>query len=388
MKKILYRNILNDCIFFFLIAIISSSIIIWVFQAVNYLDLIIEDGRDFTLYLKYTLLSYPKIISKLLPFVFFFSFTYVISKYEVNNELIIFWNIGINKINFVNFFFKFSFLILIMQLILTVYLVPNFQDHSRKLIRESEITMGETLFKPKKFNDTIKNLTIYIEEKDQDNFFKNVYLKKDTDKNSFQITFAKKGNLVSRGNQQFLELYDGETINKKGNQISNFSFSKSDFYFIDNDTGIFKVNKLSEMPTLEIMGCLNNILKLGFNISNKINENSKHNCSKKSPNALKDIYEEIYQRIVIPLYLPLLMLISQLIIIKSKEYKNYFKIKILIFLLGFFIIIFSEASVKLVESNFSQNIKIAIFPLSFILLFYFYLYYIFRYRFSSKIFPK
>ena len=128
MKKILFRKILLDCCVFFLIALISTSIIIWVFQAVNFLDIIIDDGRSYMVYLKYTLLSFPKIISKIFPFALFFSFSYVLSKYELNNELMIFWNYGISKINVVNFFLIFSIFLMTLQLILTSFLVPKFQN--------------------------------------------------------------------------------------------------------------------------------------------------------------------------------------------------------------------------------------------------------------------
>ena len=93
MKKILFRKILIDCLSFFLISLLSASIIVWVFQAVNFLDIMIEDGRSFAIYSFYTALNLPKIITKLLPFAFFFSFFYVLAKYELSNELIILWNI-------------------------------------------------------------------------------------------------------------------------------------------------------------------------------------------------------------------------------------------------------------------------------------------------------
>ena len=73
MKKILFRKLLIDYLSFFLIALLGSSIVVWVFQAVNYLDIMIEDGRDYTIYINYSLLNFPKILSKLLPFVLFFS---------------------------------------------------------------------------------------------------------------------------------------------------------------------------------------------------------------------------------------------------------------------------------------------------------------------------
>ena len=95
MKKILFRKILLDYLVFFFISLVSTSIIIWVFQAVNYLDLMVEDGRDYLIYINYTLLNFPKIISKILPFALFFSLTYVLASYELKNEMMIFWNFGV-----------------------------------------------------------------------------------------------------------------------------------------------------------------------------------------------------------------------------------------------------------------------------------------------------
>lgn len=381
MKKILYRNILIDCLIFFFIALISSSVIIWVFQAVNYLDLIVDEGRDYQIYFKYTLLSFPKIISKLIPFVIFFSIYYVISRYEANNELIILWNIGINKIEFVNFFLKFSFIILITQLFLTIYLVPASLEESRSIIRDSEINIEEGFFKSKKFNDTIKGLIIYVEEKDKNNFLRNVYIKKQINDNSFQITFAKQGKFITRGNDTILELYDGRTINENNGKDSYFTFSKSDFNFTNNETRIFKINKVQEIPTIDYFICLNKILNFGLKITNQINENSKYKCSIQ---GLKDIYEELYKRFVIPFYIPILILISQLLIIKSKEDKNYSKYKFIIFLIGVMIIIFSETTLNKINSNFLENMKLIFLPIMITLTLYFFYFYIFKLKFIKK----
>ena len=380
MKKIIFRTLLKDVSVFSLITLLSVGTIIWVFQAVNYLDLMIEDGRDFLIYLNYTLLNFPKILTNLIPFVIFFSISYVISKYEENNELIIMWNIGINKIRLVNFFLKFSLIILIIQLFLTTFVVPTFQDISRQLIRNSELTFGENLFKPKKFNDTIKNLTIYIDSKDKNNFLRNVYIKKDINENSFQITLAKKGKFIKKNNKDILELYDGETINKNDNKTSNFTFSKSDFYFLDNETGIIAVNKIQEMSTLDIFICMNNIFNLGFNISKKINEYNSHNCYE---NNLVNLYKELYKRFLVPFYIPILILISLFLITKNKENKNYKRYKLIIFISGFVTIIFSESTLKMIQNNLIENLSIFFLPVFVILFLYFYFFYIFKFKYMN-----
>ena len=139
MKKLLFRKILFDCLIFFLITLISLSLIIWVFQAVNFLDLMTEDGRDYLVYASYSLLNFPKIISRIMPFSIFFSFLYIISKYELNNELLILWNFGINKIQFVNFILKFSIILTLIQIVITSFVVPTSQNIGRSVIRSSNI---------------------------------------------------------------------------------------------------------------------------------------------------------------------------------------------------------------------------------------------------------
>ena len=149
MKKIVYRKIAKDCTKFFLITIFTISLIIWVLQAVNYLDFVIEDGHGFIVYFKYTLLSFPKILSRIFPFAIFLSFAYIFLKYENKNELVIFWNFGIKKINFINFFVKLSFFFVLLSLLLNAVIVPLSRDKARSFIRSSDLDFFESILKPK-----------------------------------------------------------------------------------------------------------------------------------------------------------------------------------------------------------------------------------------------
>ena len=71
MKKLIFRKFLLDVIIFFTISALSLTLIVWVIQAVNYLDFVSEDGHNFRVYFLFTLLSVPKIFSKLIIFLFF-----------------------------------------------------------------------------------------------------------------------------------------------------------------------------------------------------------------------------------------------------------------------------------------------------------------------------
>ena len=361
MKKILFRKILLDCLTFFSITLFSASIIIWVFQAVNFLDIMIEDGRDYLVYINYSLLNFPKIITKVLPFVFFFSFFYVITRYEVNNELMIFWNFGINKFQFINFFFKFSIIVAIIQSILLSAIVPKAQDTARSFIRTSSVNTIDSFIKVKKFNDTIKGLTIYSDKKDKKGNLENIYLKKDN-----QITYAKKGKLVQKNNIQILELYEGETIRVNENRITNFKFSKSDFNFQNLETNTTTYIKTQEVSTMKLIKCyfkLQNLNLFNLNLDDIVIEN----CLFEN---LDNVNKEIYKRLIVPFYLPVLMLILLFVTLKSKENINYLKFKTVIFLFGMVILISSEVSLRFIKKDLIENIVIIIIPLLLVLFLY------------------
>ena len=276
MEKILFRKLLIDCLTFFLITLFSASIIIWVFQAVNYLDIMIEDGRDYLVYINYSLLNFPKIVSKVLPFVFFFSFFYVISRYELNNELIIFWNFGVNKIQLINFLLIFSIFLTIIQITLAAFIVPTSQDKARSFLRTSSVNFLESFIKQKKFNDTIKNVTIYTDGKDKKGNLLNIYLKKEENIDNFQITYAKKGNFINKKDTQILVLYEGETINVVKDKITNFRFSKSDFNLKNLETNTTTYIKTQEVSTFKLIKCylkLNNLNFLNIDTKDVIIEN-------------------------------------------------------------------------------------------------------------------
>jgi len=337
----------------------------------------IEDGRDHLTYIKFTILIFPKVITKLLPFIFFLSFIYIITKYEIENELIIFWNFGVSKISVVNFFFRFSIIIVLLQIILTSYIVPMSQDKARSYLRTSNVSIIENLIKPRKFNDTIKDLTIYSDYKDEDNYYTEIYIKSGGDFNNFQITYAKKGKFLNNKGRQIFDLYNGETISVVDNKITNLKFKRSYLNLSDIETNTTTYKKTQEVSTLDLYKCYKNIYnKTSLDLSKKL---KIENCRSEN---LNNILKEFHKRITIPLYIPVLMLVCLLVITKSKESSNYTLYRLKIFLIGLCIIILSELSLRFVEKNFLNNITILLIPI--IMIIYLYLVFYLKFRFKKS----
>ncbi|MDA7783977.1 LptF/LptG family permease [Candidatus Pelagibacter sp.] len=368
MKKIVYKKLAKDCTSFFLLIIFTISVIIWVLQAVNYLDFVIEDGHGFLVYFKYTLLSFPKIISRIFPFAVFIAFSFILLKYENKNELVIFWNFGIKKINFINFFIKFSIWFVLISLLLNAIITPFSQDKARSYIRSSNLDFFESILKPKKFIDVIENLTIYFDEKKENGELTNIFLNEKKDINNSQTTFAKTGTVSVKNDKKILTLYSGKSINNVDGKISEFKFSKTDYNISKFNSNTILHQKTQEISTIDLIKC-----SLFFKNSIENINNAKileiNNCVFSN---LENIYKQLYSRLVKPLYMTFLISISLLIILKSKSDHLYNINKFRVYLLAFLFIVFFESSSNLISTNLMQNLIVSILPLIFTLIIYLY----------------
>ena len=359
MKKLIFRKLLKDILVNFIIISISLTLIVWVIQAVNFLDFISEDGHGFKVYFSYTLLIFPKVFTKLFIVVFFISIFYIILKYENKNELILFWTLGISKIEFIKNVTKFSLLMMVVMLVFTSYITPSSGDTARSFIRNSNIDFFPSLIKEKKFLDAVNDLTFYINEQNrEEGLMKNIFLKEQKKgSKKFKIIFAKEGQLINRNGKNFLILKDGEIFNNNSNgDFTNINFENFEFNLSNYTTKTTTAPKIQEINTLNMLKCfLNNNYKKNYKMLK-----DQFIC-KADSNEI--IIQELLKRLYLPLFLPLIGIIGSLLILQSKVKKNFNKYKFFIFLIGFFIIFTSEMSVKYANTNINVLYSFFLIPI-------------------------
>jgi len=369
MKKLLFTHFLKDTLFFFILMSLSLGLIVWVIQAVNYLDFITEDGHSFYVYFSYTLYSFPKIIHRILPFVFFVSIFYQINKYELKNELIIFWTAGISKFQFIKIILSFSLLFFIFQMFIGAYVSPIGQDKARNFIRDSNIDFFPSLFQEGKFIDVVQDLSIFIENEEPDGVYNNIFLKEMniSSNNISKVIHAKKGFLKNNEKKRYLELFDGNVINVDGSKTNNFSFDKIDFDLSQHESKSTSFPKIQELNNKLLIKCIS------YNLQDKADELKSEifDCDESS---IKYVKEEIFKRFYKPLYLPLLSLIACMFFFISKENKKFTFYKYIIFLIGVITIIISEISLRYASNNTFGLYFFIAFPLFAILSLYIFSY--------------
>ena len=380
MKKLLFRKFLKDNLKLFSAILLSVGSIVWIMQSVGFLDFVTEDGHGLKIYMAYALLNFPKIIHRILPFIFFISLFYQLIQYEKKNELLIYWVYGVKKIEIINTIIIYSFLLCLLQVFLGSYVSPKGQDEARSFIRNSNMDFFPSIIREGKFVDAINGLTLFIEKKNNLGIYENIFLKDDLGSGEkgekSQIIYAKEAELINDKENRYFKLYNGQLIKTEGNQINFINFDSINFSLSKFGTKSTTYPKIQEVNILLLLNCLIHEFK------NEIDKFSHPDLGCTS-NSIKNIKQEFLKRVYMPFYIPLIALITCLLILRSKENKDYEFFKLFIFFLVFFIIVLSEISLRYSSVNIYGLFFYLIFPI--ILFFTIYIYLIMHFKYKINL---
>jgi lipopolysaccharide export system permease protein len=330
----------------YLSILFAFGLIIWITQAVRLLDLIGDDGNSITTYFLYILSILPKYFSKISIIIFFISFVVTISKFEEHNELRALWFSGLEKKKFINYLLRSTVIFVLILIIIRCFIVPHFSNYSRYLLLNTGVGAIGPLLKQNNFNNPLKKITIYVGKKNQINELEDIILFED-DANIKKTIVAKSGVVINENNKNLLVLVEGSIQEeRKDRKISILDFDKITLDLSQYSKKTVEYYKFNEMFFLELVKRFNN----------------------KNDGQLANVVGELNDRIVMPLFIPSLVLLACLLIITNKEIINNNFIKLIIFTYGILIIIISEILLDFSSKNINLNLFLYVTPILFFII--------------------
>ena len=365
----IYQNYLIEISKSFLMILFALSLIALTVRAVSFLDLIVENGYQLTVYLQYSLLNLFGIIPKFIPLSFLVALTIFILKHLDDSEFVILWTSGEKKIYVVNLFIIFSMFVVIFYFILSTFFTPLALNKSRQILGNDQLSSLLPTVKTQQFSDSFKGFTFFVEKKINNEIEKKFIhdtgnnlkkLSSNISENNSTSVLAKSGIVKSKN----LILYDGQIISSKNDAPNELiKFEKLNIDLSNLSTTTIKKPKIQETSTFKLISCL----ILDSNNSNFCNEGFK-----------KEILPNLNRRIIIPFYIPALTLICSMLLFKSR--KIYYN-KFLIFTYSFMLLLFTELAVRYTGINNIILFLYLIIPFVLIISLYIFL----NYKFSKEI---
>ena len=281
---------------------------------------------------------------------------------------------GIKKIKLINLLFFFSILILLLQLLFSVFITPYTLNKSRALVRDSTVSSFDILIKTNNFSDSLNKTTFFVEKindkreletifiRDESNVFKS--LNNSNEQQSNVSIFANKGKIEGKR----IILYNGiiQSQNKEG-RLNNLNFKKTELTINDISTKSIKVPKIQETSTINLLSCFSNS---GVYILTAL-DGSNCNYSKEK----KEVFQTLSRRMVMPFYIPLVALISCFLLTSNLRKKRNYLNTYSIFLIGFITLVFAEIFLRYTGISMINTISYFLSPIILMPIIYFLLFY-------------
>jgi len=337
----------------YLSILLAFGLIIWITQAVRLLDLIGEEGNSIKTYFLYIFSIMPKIFSKISLIIFFVSLFITISKFEDHNELRALWFSGLEKKKFINYLIKSSLILILILVIIRCFIVPYFSNYSRYLLISSGVGTIGPLLKQNNFNNPLKKITIYVGKKNQINELEDIILF-ENNADIKKTIIAKSGAIIDDNNKNLLVLVDGSIQEeRKDKRVSILDFDKTTLDLSQYNKKTVDYYKFNEVFFFELIK--------RYNDKNELQRTN--------------IVLELNNRIIMPLFIPSLILLASLLVITNKEVINNNLRKIIIFAYGIAIITISEILSNFSSKNINWSLFFYIAPILFLIINWFLLNY-------------
>jgi lipopolysaccharide export LptBFGC system permease protein LptF len=288
----------------------------------------------------------PKYFSRISLIIFFISFVVTISKFEDHNELRALWFSGLEKKNFINYLIRSSIILIVILVIVRCFIVPYFSNYSRHLLLNTGIGSIGPLLKQNNFNNPLKKITIYVGKKNQINELEDIILFEDS-ADIKKTIIAKSGIVINENDKNLLVLVEGSIQEeRKDKKISILDFDKITLDLSQYNKRTVDYYKFNEMFFFELIKKFDN----------------------KDYGQLTNIIGELNDRIVMPLFIPSLVLLACFLIITNKEVINNNFLKIIIFAYGITIIIISEILLDLSSKKLYASLFLYFAPFLFLII--------------------
>ncbi len=206
--------------------------VIWLTQALYFLDLIINRGQSATTFAYITALVLPSVLVIVLPLAFFFGSLYALSRLNSDSELVVMASAGFSRAQLAVPTLAAAAIVMALTYLCALYLMPAGQRALNAKIGDIQTNIGAALLNEGTFNTPAKGLTVFIRAIDPDGVIHGALVHDNRNAKSPITYFAESGRIVQTPEGARLVMVDG-TIEQSSHRGARLQILKFQRYVFD-----------------------------------------------------------------------------------------------------------------------------------------------------------
>jgi lipopolysaccharide export system permease protein len=219
-SKYIIRHLVHST----LLITFSLTSIVWLTQALRFIDFIVNQGISVTVFLQLTLLLVPSLLLMILPPALFCSVLFVYNKLKMDSELVVMQSAGLSLWRLSLPAIKVAACITLFAYFIAMYLQPvsftRFKD-MQNFLRNSYVSL---MLQEGVFSNPVNGLTVFIRERDKDGILHGI-LVHDSRTEGMQVTMmAEEARLTETPQGPRFLLVNGNRQEMRDGKLSFLTF--------------------------------------------------------------------------------------------------------------------------------------------------------------------
>ncbi len=203
------------------------TLVIWMTQSLQRVDLIVENGKSFTLFLYLSILIIPSLLVILIPFALFGACLYTLYRMHSDSEIAVIFAAGVSRGRIALPILVLTFLGALLTLYIALDLSPRTYRTLKEQVLDIRTDFASSVLRSGEFNKIIDGFTIYVSDVRSDNQFLGLLVSDYRNPNAVKTYMAKRGILRDTDSGPLLLLVDGNLQRaRNGAEVEIVPFSE------------------------------------------------------------------------------------------------------------------------------------------------------------------
>ncbi len=201
----IFHQILGPFLFFVLV----FTGVIWLGQTLRIIDTVVNHGQSALVFLEFTLLLLPTVLSVVLPVATFAATLYAMNRLFGDSEIVVMFASGLSSFSLVRPVLVFSTLVMAVVFALTLYVMPTAQRELKSRISEVKGDVAAVFLREGAFLSPVRGVTVYLRGMGQPGEMLGIFVHDERDDDEIITYTAERAVLLSDADGTRLVMFDG-----------------------------------------------------------------------------------------------------------------------------------------------------------------------------------
>lgn len=218
-----------------LLVTLSLTSIIWLTQALRYIDFIVNRGLSVGSFLYLTALLIPSLLFLVLPIALFISVVFAYNKLAADSELVVMKAAGLSPMQLAKPALQLGILISLICYFMSLYLMPLTKHQFKEAQTFLRDNYASVLLQEGVFNSPMEGLTVFIREREDNGVLRGILVHDNRNPKAITTMMADEAKLMQSPKGPQFHLINGLRQENSNGRISwlNFDSYNLDFSFYE-----------------------------------------------------------------------------------------------------------------------------------------------------------